>query len=223
MSAVRPPGEEPLRVLLADDHTLVRAGVRKILDGQGGVRVVAEVSNGRDALEALAGSAVDVLVLDLTMPGLDGFEVLRRAKDHKPELKVLVLTMHSEPEYVERAITAGADGYLLKDSAVNDLMAGIEAVASGRAYYSPDIHHALSEMVRGRTHPPRALEALTEREREVLTLVAEGLTTKEIAARLDISVRTVESHRANLMRKLDLRSVARLTQFAIREGLVDSE
>jgi DNA-binding NarL/FixJ family response regulator len=214
---------EVMRVLLADDHTLVRAGVRKILDGHAGVQVVGEVANGQDALAALGAMPVDVLVLDLTMPGIDGFEVLRRAKDVRPELKVLVLTMHSEPEYVERAIHAGADGYLLKDSAVTDLVAGIEAVASGRAYYSPAVHRALSEMVRGRTHTPRALEALTEREREVLTMVAEGLTTKEIAGRLDISVRTVESHRANLMRKLDLRSVARLTQFAIREGLVDSE
>ena len=209
-----------LRILLADDHTLVRAGVRKILESQPGLMLVEEVADGDAALRALREQPVDVLVLDLTMPGLDGFEVLERAKALLPGLKVLVLTMHSDPEYVERAVHGGADGYLLKDSAVNDLVAGIEAVAAGRAYYSPAVQRSLSEMVRAIPKPPGALETLTEREREVLKLVAEGLTTKEIAARLDISVRTVESHRANLMRKLDLRSVARLTQFAIREGLV---
>jgi len=209
-----------LRILLADDHTLVRAGVRKILESQPGLMLVEEVADGDAALRALREQPVDVLVLDLTMPGLDGFEVLERAKALLPGLKVLVLTMHSDPEYVERAVHGGADGYLLKDSAVNDLVAGIEAVAAGRAYYSPAVQRSLSEMVRATPKPPGALEMLTEREREVLKLVAEGLTTKEIAARLDISVRTVESHRANLMRKLDLRSVARLTQFAIREGLV---
>jgi DNA-binding NarL/FixJ family response regulator len=210
----------PLRVVLADDHTLVRAGVRKILEAEPGVTVVAEVADGDSALRALAGE-VDVLVLDLTMPGRDGFDVLQRAKATRPELKVLVLTMHADPEYVARAVQAGADGYLLKDSAVDDLVAGIDAVTTGRAYYSPAVQRTLSEMARGRAGAPRALDVLTEREREVLRLVAEGLTTKEIAGRLDISVRTVESHRANLMRKLDLRSVARLTQFAIREGLVE--
>jgi DNA-binding NarL/FixJ family response regulator len=215
-------GSTPMRVLLADDHTLVRAGVRKILDAQPSVTVVEEVANGEEALRVLGAMAVDVLVLDLTMPGLDGFEVLRRAKEMRPELKVLVLTMHADPGYVERAVQGGADGYLLKDSAVNDLVAGIEAVAAGRAYYSPAVQRSLSEIVRGKTGAPRALETLTDREREVLKMVAEGLTTKEIASRLDISIRTVESHRANLMRKLDLRSVARLTQFAIKEGLVES-
>jgi len=211
-----------MRILLADDHTLVRAGVRKILESQPGVMVVEEVADGDAALQVLGKEPVDVLVLDLTMPGPDGFEVLRRAKALLPDLKVLVLTMHSDPEYVKRAVHGGADGYLLKDSAVSDLVAGIEAVAAGRAYYSPAVQRSLSEMVRSALKPPRALEALTEREREVLKMVAEGLTTKEIAARLDISGRTVESHRANLMRKLDLRSVALLTQFAIREGLIEA-
>ena len=209
-----------MRVLLADDHTLVRAGVRRIIESQPGVTVIGEVADGEEALRALRQEPADVLVLDLTMPGLDGFEVLRRAKELRPGLKVLVLTMHSDPEYVERAVRGGADGYLLKDSAVSDLVAGIEAVAAGRAYYSPAVQRSLSEMLRTGSAAPRPLDALTEREREVLKLVAEGLTTKEIAARLEISARTVESHRANLMRKLDVRSVARLTQFAIREGLV---
>jgi DNA-binding NarL/FixJ family response regulator len=124
---------EPMRILLADDHTLVRAGVRKILESRPGVEVVAEVADGEAALQELQRQPADVLVLDLAMPGLDGFEVLKRAKELLPELMVLVLTMHASPEYVARAVQAGADGYLLKDSAVDDLVAGIEAVAAGSA------------------------------------------------------------------------------------------
>jgi len=209
------------RVLLADDHTLVRAGVRKILEAHAGFAVVGEVADGRAAIAALKAQPVDVLVLDLSMPGGDGFEVLRRAKGVQPELKVLVLTMHASAEYVARAVREGADGYLLKDSAVQDLVAAIEAVMAGREYYSPPVQRELSEMVRG-AGAKRRTEPITDREREVLKLVAEGLSTKEIASRLDISTRTVETHRANLMRKLGLHSVARLTQYAIREGLIDA-
>jgi DNA-binding NarL/FixJ family response regulator len=210
-----------IRVLLADDHTLVRAGVRKILEGQPGVTVVGEVADGAAALEALERSPVDVLVLDLTMPGLDGFAVLRRARALAPELKVLVLSMHADPAFVSRAVRDGADGYLLKDSAVNDLVAAIQAVREGRAYHSPQIQRQLTELLRGGASAAGALEALTERERDVLKRIAEGLSTKEIAAQFDISTRTVETHRANLMRKLDVRSVAQLVRLAIREGLVE--
>jgi DNA-binding NarL/FixJ family response regulator len=210
-----------MRVLLADDHTLVRAGVRKILEAQPGVTVVGEVADGEAALGFLREHVADVLVLDLTMPGRDGFEVLKGAKEICPDLKVLVLTMHADPGYVERAVQGGADGYLLKDSAVQDLVAGLEAMARGSAYYSPEVQRSLSEMVKSRGTVSRSLDHLTEREREVLTMVAQGMTTKEIAGKLAISTRTVESHRANLMRKLDVRSIARLTQLAIREGLVD--
>jgi two-component system response regulator NreC len=212
----------PTRVLLADDHTLVRAGVRRILEAQPGFAVVGEVADGHGALAALKTQPVDVLVLDLTMPGGDGFDVLRRAKTIRPELKVLVLTMHASPEYVSRAVREGADGYLLKDSAVQDLVAAIQAVTAGREYYSPPVQRELSAMVRGNAGGKRRVEPITDREREVLKLVAEGLSTKEIATRLDISTRTVETHRANLMRKLGLHSVARLTQYAIREGLIDA-
>lgn len=210
----------PIRVLLADDHALVRAGLRRILEAEHGVTVVGEVEDGNSALRALASAAADVLVLDLAMPGSDGFSVLARAKREHPALRVLVVTMHADPEYVARAVREGADGYLLKDSAAAELVAGVRALRDGLPYFSPRIQRELSELVRT---PPGAspLETLTDREREVLKLVAEGLATKEIAARLDISARTVESHRANLMRKLDLHSIARLVQFAIREGLVE--
>ena len=209
---------ERVRVTLADDHTLVRAGVRKILEAQANLVVVAEASDGEAALAALRATPTDVLVLDLSMPGRDGFEVMREARTVVPALKILVLTMHADAEYVERAVQGGADGYLLKDSAAQDLVAAIEAVMAGRAFYSPAVQKALSEMVRGDARRP--FGTLTEREREVLKLVAEGLSTKEIASRLDISGRTVETHRANLMRKLDVHSIARLTQLAIREGLL---
>jgi len=208
-----------LNVLLADDHTLMRVGVRKILEGDPRFSSIREVCSGEEALEMLREAEIDVLVLDLTMPGLDGFDVLAEAKSIRPNLKILVLTMHPDPEYVMRAVRAGADGYLIKDSAVQELVAGIESVVAGASYYSPAVHKALSEIVRSEG-PRHSLECLTERERDVLKRIAEGLTTKEIASELSISARTVESHRSNLMRKLDLKSVALLTKFAIREGLV---
>jgi DNA-binding NarL/FixJ family response regulator len=209
-----------IRVLLADDHALVRAGLRRILEAQARIVVVGEVENGDAALAALRSQPVDVLVLDLSMPGADGFEVLAHAKSIAPALKILVLTMHADAAYVARAVREGADGYLLKDSAVTDLVAGIAAVQEGRAYFTPRIQRELSEILRAKPAAEGPLDQLTEREVEVLRLVAEGLSTKEIASRLDISSRTVETHRANLMRKLDLHSVARLVQFAIKAGLV---
>ena len=210
------------RVLLADDHNLVRAGVRKILEAHREVEVVGEVGDGESALKALDTIPTDVLVLDLTMPGTDGFEVLQRAKQSHASVKILVLTMHASPKVVARAIREGADGYLLKDSAVQDLVAAIEAVMRGSTYYSPPIQKQLGEILRAERSRRRLLDQLTGREREVLRLVAEGLSTKEIAARLSISARTVETHRAHLMRKLGLHSVALLTQFAIREGMLDA-
>ena len=207
------------RVMLADDHTLVREGVRRILEGQPGIEVVAEVADGEALLAALARQPADLVVLDLTMPGLDGFAVLRVIKARWPHVKVLVLTMHAGREYVRRAVHLGVDGYLLKDSAVHDLVGAIDALGHGRPYFSPSVQGELAALVRTPTASP--VDTLTSREREVLVLVARGRSSKEIASALDISVRTVETHRANLMRKLGLDSVATLTQFAIREGLVD--
>jgi len=211
-----------VRVLLADDHTLVRAGLRKILEQDSGLTVVGEVADGAAALEFLARVRADVVVLDLTMPGLDGFDLLRSARARWPELKLLVLTMHADAEHAARAVREGADGYLLKDSAAGELAAGVRAVMAGRRYYSEPVQRALSELLRSGASP-RLVDRLTEREREVLKLVARGLSTKEIAARFDISTRTVETHRANIMRKLELRSVALLTRFALREGLIERE
>ncbi|MEW5984677.1 MAG: response regulator transcription factor [Acidobacteriota bacterium] len=209
------------RVILADDHTLVRSGIRRILEGQPGVQVVAEAADGHAAIEACARHRADVLVVDLKMPGADGIEVLRAVKRAHPALKVIVLTMHAGREYVARAMQEGADGYLLKDSAVQDLVAALDVVRAGQSYYSPAIQQQMAELLREGTRAPQSVESLTDREREVLALLARGLSSKEIAADLNISTRTVETHRANLMRKLGVKSVALLTQVAIREGFID--
>jgi len=210
-----------VRVLLTDDHTLVRSGIRRILEGQPGVEVVAEAADGAAALELVRHADADVLVLDLKMPGIDGVEVLRAAKAIRPALKVIILTMHAGQEYVGRAVKAGADAYLLKDSAVQDLVAAVEAVVAGRSYFSPSIQQQLAGLVRGRNDAPSRAQALTDREREVLAWLARGLSSREVARELDISVRTVETHRANLMHKLGVKSVAVLIQVAIREGMID--
>lgn len=212
----------PIRVLLADDHPLVRAGVRKVLEQQARVAVVGEAGDGDEALKLLAELEPDLLVLDLNMPNRDGFAVLREARDAAPGVRILVLTMHSSVEYVARAVREGADGYLLKDTAVQDLAAAIESVTAGRPYYSEPAQRALADSLRRPAADESSrLERLTAREREVLEGVARGRTTKEIAAEFNISARTVETHRAAIMRKLDIRSVALLTQFAIREGLIE--
>lgn len=215
-------GSGPIRVLLADDHPLVRAGVRKVLEQQARVTVVGEAGDGDEALKLLAELDPDLLVLDLNMPNRDGFAVLREARDVAPGVRILVLTMHSSVEYVARAVREGADGYLLKDTAVQDLAAAIESVTAGRPYYSEPAQRALADSLRRPVADASSrLERLTAREREVLEGVARGRTTKEIAAEFNISARTVETHRAAIMRKLDIRSVALLTQFAIREGLIE--
>lgn len=212
-----------IRILLVDDHPLVRAGVRRVLEGASDLEVVGEASDGAAALEAIRDLRPDVLILDLGMPRMDGLSVLQRARLILPTVKILVLTMHASPEYVARAIQAGADGYLLKESAVQELLTAIQTVVAGRGFHSPQIQLELARLVRNGADgavSSRELDRLSDREREVLRAIAEGSSTKEIAARFGISTRTVETHRASLTRKLGLRSVALLTQFAIRVGLV---
>jgi DNA-binding NarL/FixJ family response regulator len=211
----------PIRVVLADDHTLVRQGIRKILEGEPGIEVVAEAADGDQALALVqAHPDLDVLILDLKMPGREAMTVLRDAGVHAPDLRLIVLTMHAGQEYVARAVRAGADAYLLKDSAVQDLVAAVRAVVAGRSYFSPAIQHHLAGLVRG-APGDTARQTLTDREREVLTWLARGLSSREVATELGISVRTVETHRANLMAKLGVKSVAMLIQTAIREGLIE--
>jgi DNA-binding NarL/FixJ family response regulator len=212
---------DTVRVILADDHNLVRSGIRRILETEPDFQVVAEAADGLAAMDAVRATDADVLVVDLKMDGADGIEVLKVAKAERPDLKVIVLTMHAGREYVARAMHEGADAYLLKDSAAQDLVAAIHAVTSGHAFYSPAIQQLMGELLREDPRHPQGVQSLTDREREVLTLLARGLSSKEIGNKLDISVRTVETHRANLMRKLGVKSVALLTQVAVREGIVD--
>ena len=215
-------GRGHVRVMLADDHPLVRAGVRRVLEGVRGVEVVGETESGSQTLRELKAQQPDVLLLDLNMPDGDGFTVLREARSLAPDTHIIVLTIHAQPEYITRAVREGANGYLLKDLAVQDLVAAIDAVTSGGSFFSERAQRALAESLRSGGAGESPLARLTGREREVLVAVARGMTTKEIAAKQNISARTVETHRANLMRKLDLRSVALLTQFALREGLIQS-
>jgi DNA-binding NarL/FixJ family response regulator len=211
----------PIRVMLADDHTLVRGGIRRILEAEPDFQVVGEADDGRAAIKMVKATDADVLVLDLKMGEADGIDVLKMAKIERPGLKVVILTMHAGREYVTRAMQEGADGYLLKDSAVQDLAAAVHAVIAGRSFYSPAIQQLMAELLREGGRPPQGIHVLSDREREVLTCLAKGLSSKEIASTLDISPRTVESHRANLMRKLGVKSIALLTQVAIREGIID--
>ena len=208
----------PVRVLLADDHALVRAGVRRVLEGSPGIEVVGEAARGDETLVLLGSLEPDVLLLDLNMPGGDGFDVLRAARDASGATRIIVLTLHVQSEYVARAVREGADGYLTKDAAVQELSEAIASVMAGRPYYSAPVQEALAQAIRKGDASP--LEKLTPREREVLIGIARGLTSKEIGGEFNISARTVETHRASLMRKLELRSIALLTQLAIREGLV---
>jgi len=211
--------DKRVRVLLADDHELVRAGVRKVLESSPGIELVGEASRGDETLAKLAELEPDVLLLDLNMPGGDGFEVLRKARDAAGGARIVVLSLHVQAEYVSRAVREGADGYLSKDLAVQELPDAIASVMQGKPWYSAAVQEVLAKVVR--TGGARPLEKLTPREREVLVGIARGLTSKEIGAQFNISSRTVETHRAALMRKLDVRSIALLTQLAIREGLVE--
>jgi DNA-binding NarL/FixJ family response regulator len=212
----------PIRVLVADDHMLVRTGIRHVLESETEFEVVGEAGSGGEALALNSELHPDVVVLDISMPGVSGLEVASRLRDDSPATRVLILSMHDNAEYVLESVRAGAHGYLLKDTAATELRQAIRAVCDGGSYFSPPVASKLSAAVRREQNAGPALEQLTGREREVLLGIAAGRTNKEIAAELGISHRTVESHRESLMRKLQLRSVAELTRFALTTGLVKS-
>jgi len=210
-----------IRVLLADDHTLVRAGLRGLLQGIAGVEVVGEAEDGHDALRLATELHPDVVVLDIGMPGLNGLDAATQLVRADDRIRVLILSMHSAEEYVLRALRAGCAGYLLKRSAVSELEIAVRAVARGEIYLSPSVSKQVVDDYVGRTGGSAdPLEALTPRQREILQLVAEGHTSKEIAERLQLSFKTVEAHRAQIMERLDLEDVTGLVRFAMRVGLV---
>lgn len=211
-----------VRVVLADDHALVRAGFRALLEARAGVEVVAEADDGRTALEAVDEHDPEVLVVDLSMPDMNGLELIHRVSKRHPRVRVLVLSMHRDPEYVTRALKEGARGYLVKGAGEPELHVAVQAVARGETYLSP----AIAGPVVSSSSTPDArdpFEVLTPRQREVLQLIAEGYSTSEIGRKLFISVKTVESHRAAIMDRLEIRDVPNLVRYAIRTGLVSAE
>jgi two-component system, NarL family, response regulator NreC len=212
-----------LRVLLGDDHTVLRQGLRKILEDRRDWRVVGEAGNGRDAVREALELNPDVAVLDIGMPLLNGIEATRQIVRRAPSVRVLILSMHSDQAYVTQAVQAGARGYLLKESAGSELIAAISAVAAGKSFFSPAVAQVVfDDYVKSLTERgiTDRYDALSEREREVLQLVAEGKSSKEIADVLSISPATVETHRTRLLQKLGLRNTAEVVRFAARRGIV---
>lgn len=212
-----------LRLLLGDDHTLVRQGLRKILEERPEWQVVAEVGDGREAIRQAVALKPDVAIIDIGMPLLNGIDATQQIVKRVPETRVLVLSMHSDEAYVTRALQAGATGYMLKDSAGHDLLKGVESVANRQAFFSPTIARLmLDDYVRrvGGTGVADRYETLSAREREIFQLVAEARTNKEVAELLEISPATVETHRARILQKLDIHNTAELVLYAVRRGVI---
>jgi DNA-binding NarL/FixJ family response regulator len=212
-----------LRVLLVDDHALVRAGMRALLRTTAAtdVEVIAETGDGREALNLIETLQPDIVLMDIAVPGLNGLEVTARSTKHFPHVRVVILSMYGNEEYVLQALRAGASGYLLKDSSTSELELAIKAVAHGEIYLSPPVSkHLVADYIRRTSGEPRAQDALTPRQREVLQLIAEGHTTQQIAHTLTISIKTVETHRMQLMERLGIHDVAGLVRYAIHTGMV---
>jgi two-component system response regulator NreC len=212
-----------IRILLADDHVMMRSGVRLLLERQPGFTVVAEASDGREAIDLAETTLPDLAILDAAMPNLNGIEAARQITLKHPAVAVMILSMHADESYVLRALKAGARGYLLKDSPESDLVNAVRAVSAGKAYFSPAISGMLvDDYVRQMRHRgvEDSYELLTSREREVLQLLAEGKANKDVANHLGLSLYTVETHRSNMLQKLNLHSTAELILYAVRKGVI---
>lgn len=211
------------RIFIVEDHTLLRAGLRALLSQDPELEIIGEADNGRDAIRAIGSLAPDLVLMDLSMPGMNGIEAMMDIKRRNPDTRVLVLTIHKTDEYIHESLRAGADGYILKDATHDELRVAIRSVLNGKTYLSPDIS---DKVIHGYLGTGRVAnvgstwDTLTHREREVLKLVAEGHPNKYIADYLCLSIKTVEKHRSNLMKKLDLHNASTLTSYAIEKGLV---
>jgi DNA-binding NarL/FixJ family response regulator len=213
-----------IRIFLADDHQIVRDGLRALLEKEAGFTVVGEAQDGTCALQMVEKLRPDVAVMDISMPGLNGIDAAQKIRDLDPNIKVLALSMHASRRFVADMLRAGACGYLLKDSAAEELAKAIRVVASGKIYLSPAVSHVIADEFVQRSGDIRSARAiLTARELEVLQRLAEGKTMKEIAFELNVSVKTVESHRARISEKLGIASIAELTKYALREGITSLE
>ena len=211
--------KKKIRILLADDHVIVRQGFRMILAAQPDMEILGEASNGREAVEQAERLQPDVVVMDVAMPDLNGIEATRRMATAAPRARVLALSMHKDSVYVREILKAGARGYLLKDAFDRDLLAAVRAVARGEGYLSPSVSDAVLNDYRRHVTDP--LDLLTSREREVLQMIAEGKTNKEVATTLGLSVYTVDAHRGRIMEKLNVHSASELVRVALRHGLVE--
>jgi two-component system response regulator NreC len=212
-----------IRVLLADDHGIVRTGIRYLLEHQPDIEVVAEAADGREAVRLAEEVKPDVIVMDVAMPQLNGIEATAQAVKHNPNLRVIILSMHDDEEYLVRALTAGVKGYLLKDTAQIDMVRAVQAVAQGRAFFSPAIAQKLAEDYTRQLQTKGvadSYELLTEREKEILQLLAEGTSNKEAAGVLNVSPYTVETHRTHIMQKLSLHNTAEIVLYAVRKKIV---
>jgi len=212
-----------LRILMADDHVVMRTGLRVLLERQANLEVVGEAANGRETIELAASLKPDVVVMDVGMPSLNGIEATKAIVTQRPATAVIVLSMHADESYVMRALKAGARAYLLKDSAAADLISAIEAVSQGKSFFSPKVSRILAEdyiRVLKQKGAVDTYDLLTSREQEILQLLAEGKANKEVASTLNISPYTVETHRAKLMEKLNLRNVPELILYAVRKGII---
>lgn len=213
-----------IRLLIADDHKLMREGLRALLSGESDIEVIGEASNGREIVKMVEDSSPDIVLMDISMPQLNGIDATRQIEDLSGDTRVIALSMHADRLFVQGVLKAGAGGYILKDSAFEELAQAVRAVSNGQMYLSPGVAGVVVEGFLKTNGPPVADEvSLTAREREVLQLITEGISTRDIATQLHISVKTVETHRRQLMKKLDLFTVAELTKYAIRNGLTRLE
>ena len=211
-----------IRIVVADDHTIVREGLKQILTAAGDLEVVAEAQNGFEVMDRVRALDFDVLLLDMSMPGKSGIELIKQVKDEKPKLRILVLTMHEEHQYAIRAIRAGASGYLTKESASRQLIEALRKVASGGAFISSEVAEQLAlGAMPGATHAPH--EALSDREFQIFRLIAEGKSISDIGTQLNLSVKTVSTHKANILHKMNMAGTAELIRYALTHRLVDEE
>jgi len=211
-----------ISVLVADDHSVVREGVRRLIEGESDIHLCGEAADGREVLEQVEAHHPNVVILDITMPRLSGLETLERVRSKHPEVKTILLSVHADPPMIQNAISLGADGYLLKNARSGEILSAIRAVTRGGSYFSPPVAREIVAQIRDpRPATEQPFTLLSGREREVLHLIAEGLSAKEIAVELSISNKTVEAHRTSLMRKLGVRKATELVRYAVRHGLIE--